>query len=666
MEWNNTLYPMVANGTPGFYEGSVDGVGFGAGQYELTLVAVQTNYVILDRTLDIFIVPVPTSITLPDDESGFVVHYGDILNVTITYNDVFHGGYIAGANVSYTLGGGSGQLLDLLNGSYFVSIDTSTLAAQVTYLKITAILDGYETKIRSIVTNILPIPTNLDVDLSSKAGYFQEVVSYTVNYTDTANQVFLVGATIDIDWEGGSGTSIDHGNGTYTIFVTLNVTTPKPYDVNIRFTLLNYETANLKVRLDLNRIPTTIVGPIYLEVPVNDTMTFYYTVNNTVTGSPVTDLFALANWAGIEEVALDMHANGSFMLIVQGDLPRDTYTIDLSFTNDIYQINPYGVELVIRSVHTSLLISNTSIFTTPGFDRTIRVTYWDTDHNVGITGAEIFVTDDPSFAYFPDFLTTPGDNGTYVLYFNFPSGGFFDIDLRFSRGQYVDGILSITVESDLTQEQALQQQISYAGGSLLIITAALLLYYVRVWSVPVLLRALNRMIKALMKGKVPKPATTLTRQMILLAIVNEELKPVGLEKTPEEVAGESIEAHVPEVNELLERLAEITGLGQIEVDAFRADLATMKASERPGFLKEVIVQEEARRADDLARVDEVIAPDDEVETLEQSPKEMDEIREKLLTKGMAPEEIDIILEEAKNLSKADLEALLESLGIKLE
>ena len=91
----------------------------------------------------------------------------------------------------------------------------------------------------------------------------------------------------------------------------------------------------------------------------------------------------------------------------------------------------------------------------------------------------------------------------------------------------------------------------------------------------------------------------------------------------------------------------------------------MKASERPGFLKEVIDQERARRADVLAKPAEAkLAP--ESIPLQELPGELEDLRNKLLKKGMAAEDIDIILEEAKSLSKADLDALLDSLGIELD
>ncbi|MFW9976416.1 MAG: hypothetical protein ACFFDQ_14180, partial [Candidatus Thorarchaeota archaeon] len=143
------------------------------------------------------------------------------------------------------------------------------------------------------------------------------------------------------------------------------------------------------------------------------------------------------------------------------------------------------------------------------------------------------------------------------------------------------------------------------------------------------------------------------------------VRSMKLYKDPSEIADYPIITTVPEVNQLLEELASITGLGAAEIDAFRADLARMKASERPGFLKEVIDQEKARRADVLAQPPTRELPLEEV-PLAQRPEELDDLRQKLIKKGMAVDEIDVILEEAKSLSKADLDALLNSLGIDLD
>jgi hypothetical protein len=150
-----------------------------------------------------------------------------------------------------------------------------------------------------------------------------------------------------------------------------------------------------------------------------------------------------------------------------------------------------------------------------------------------------------------------------------------------------------------------------------------------------------------------------------MGIVNGEAESLKISKRADEIAEYPIETSVPEVNELLEELAAITGLGESEIAAFRSDLARMKASERTGFLQEVIDQEKARRADVLAKPP-VGEPTLEEMPLEQRPEELDDLRQKLIKKGMAIDEIDIIIEEAKSLSKADLDALLNSLGINLD
>ena len=102
------------------------------------------------------------------------------------------------------------------------------------------------------------------------------------------------------------------------------------------------------------------------------------------------------------------------------------------------------------------------------------------------------------------------------------------------------------------------------------------------------IRELNRMIRALAKGRVPKPASAPARLAIAMMIVNEEANALKLKKREDEIVEYPIETVVPEVNELLEELAAITGLGAVEIEAFKADLARMRASERPGFLKEVM------------------------------------------------------------------------------
>jgi hypothetical protein len=260
---------------------------------------------------------------------------------------------------------------------------------------------------------------------------------------------------------------------------------------------------------------------------------------------------------------------------------------------------------------------------------------------------------------------TEAENGVYKLFFRAETGRTFTVEIRFEKENYVSQVFILTVKSDISPQQQFQQALTIGGGAALILIAMLIVAYVRVWSVPVQIRALNRMIRALSKGRVPKPYGAPSRLDTAMGIVNEEADSLRLSKAANEITEYPIVTTVPEVNELLEELAAITGLGAVEIEAFRADLARMKASERPGFLKEVIDQEKSRRADVLAKPP-VGAPAPEEVPLEQRPEEIDDLRQKLIKKGMGIDEIDVILEEAKSLSKADLDALLSSLGIDLD
>ncbi|MCK5389884.1 MAG: hypothetical protein KAJ36_05310, partial [Candidatus Thorarchaeota archaeon] len=387
------------------------------------------------------------------------------------------------------------------------------------------------------------------------------------------------------------------------------------------------------------------------------------TLVNSLDDSAITDVIGIAFSNQLGGIELELLLNGSYSLNLSGDLPFGTYSFDIAFSTIKYTIAPFHLDIVVRRIHTSLTSQNLTITTSPGVIFSIPLTYFDIDHNVGISGANITV--DYSLAnitYFDD--DTSESNGDYSLFFQANAGRTLIITITFQKDDYETRVLIIEINSDISAAQQFQQVVTVTGGGALIFVALLIVGYLRVWSVPIVIRRLNRMIRVLSKGRVPKAPTAPTRQLMAMEIVNEDLESIKLQKPLEDIAPEPIITTVPEVDELLEELALITGLGEVEIEAFRADLARMKASERTGFLNEVIDQERARRADVLAKPVKEVPPLDDI-SLEDIPGELEDLRKKLLKKGMASEEIDIIIQEAKSLSKADLDALLDSLGIEL-
>jgi hypothetical protein len=664
MEWNNTVYPLLTNGTPGYYIASIDATGFALGQYEAVLTAVSLNHIFLDAIVDINIVPIPTNIGLESGASALFVVRGSMLTILVEYNDTYYGGYVSGANVTYVLGALSGTLIEEFNGTYSAIIDTSGLPAQAIFLRIIGSRTGMATATRTLVVTIQPVPTEVTVDALLREGYHNDVVEFTFYYNDTYSLQPIVGAFVDVSWEGGSAVVTDLGTGYYFVQVTLTPTSPRLYDITASFSLQNYSLSSLIVRAVIIATPAHIEGPAAFGVPVNHTATVVFNVINDLTNETIEGLLGLAYWETGLIMELQQLENGSYALVVPDYLIMTVYRIEIGFSTSIYTLSPEFLDLTVRPVLTliDILGLDTTIDTFPGDQFEISLLLRNQDFGGAISDAEVTVYHvNASITYVEERMTVI--DGVYTLPFVVREGGTIIVTVEFTKDLFQTQIITFTLHSDFSAEQILTQNLMLTGGFIFIFLAIAIVAYAKHFAIPWIIRQLNKMIAALAKGKVPSPIKVRNREDLVLEIVNEELLPSGLSKELEDVPGPSIEAVVPEIEDLLERLAEITGLGEIELEAFRQDLARMRASERPGFIREVIEQEEARRAEALTEAEPI--PAEAKEILEEKPEELEELRMKLKRKGMSDDEIEIIIEQAKSLSKADLEALLDSLGIKL-
>ncbi|TFG11720.1 hypothetical protein EU537_11540 [Candidatus Thorarchaeota archaeon] len=662
MVWNNTIVSLSGNGTTGFYEGPLNVSGFSISTYDLQIYASAENHQFLSISVDVIVTPIPTSILVQEGTTSLSVTYGDVLGIYVEYNDTYYGGYLDGANISLVLGGYTASMEQLPDGRYYGEINSSLFSAQTLYLRVIARKDGYAQASRTQPFNILAIPTETAANVLTNDAYRGDTVNYTIYLNDTHTNAPIVGANVDIEWTGGTGTAYDLENGSYVISIFVNNSIPRLYDVTISVTKLNYQSSSITVGLLVKPTDAFIDAISQIDIPVNDTATVIVNLVNEFTNEVVGGVNALAIWETLGSTELIPLENGSYSFSVPGDLPIGQYRVALTFSTNLYRVPSHEILLNVRQVYTDLIYARTQIDAYPGAPVTIRITYLDTDHDTGITGVvpTVSVTEG-EIRYYPDRLTDY-DNGTYELYFEILQAYTMYIDVQFAKKDYQTQSVEFTVFSDLTPAQQAQQNAIVGGGTSLMIIAVLVVLYVKVWSIPKIVRKMNKMIKALSKGKIPDPADVPSRQATVLSAVNEEIKSVSIKKTAAEVAEIPIDIRAPEVNELLARLVEITGLSDEEIQAFRRDLSRMKASERPGFLKEVIEQEEARRADELAEK-EVPSEAASEESLEQRPEDMEDLRSKLLKKGLPKDEIDLILEEAKGLSKADILALLESLGL---
>ncbi|TXT54637.1 MAG: hypothetical protein BAJATHORv1_60134 [Candidatus Thorarchaeota archaeon] len=697
-EWNDTITMLTFNGTAGFYLGSVNVSGFGYGQYSLILSASSINHDILNTEIVISVDPIPSKLTLLTDLADLTVFYGDSIVLEFIFNDTYYDVSIDDALISYEVGVSVGVLTQQIDGSYSSTIDTSLLSAKTYYISITATKTGYSTSKRTLSLTVRPHLTDLTTSDSLQSGYTGQNVTYVVYFNDTyANQPISNG-TVIVSWVGPDATITDLQNGSYLIDIHLNLTLPQFYDITVSIGKENFQTAGILLAVTIIPTEAIIHGPDEFSTPINETNTMYFNVTNSLTGELITDLNGIAVWSDIGQVSLEV-VGQNYALAIPDDLILGTYQVEIAFQTEIYAISTKTVFISVDLIRTNLTASQTRIQTSPGSVIIIEIQYYDLDHQVGISGVEPDLSfNEGNVTYYPD-RTQETEPGVYKLYFQVNVGRSFTIRISMSRENYVTQSIEIEIISDISAEQALLQTAQVVGGFSFIFIALGLVYYVRIYSVPKIIRVLNGMISSVRKGKIPRPYPASSRKDLVMNILSDEFKHTTITIDADRVQDPPIVIDVPEMNELLDRLTEITGLGESDLEAFKLDLARMRVSERIGFLKEVIAQEEARRAEALAEtrpsevptVPEVTEPIGEApekleetelmepeakevaaepepkpkrpKTLGEQPEVLEEFRKKLLQKGIAQEEIAIILEQAQDLSKADMEALLKSLGI---
>ncbi|MDF1541197.1 MAG: hypothetical protein P1Q69_20025, partial [Candidatus Thorarchaeota archaeon] len=251
-------------------------------------------------------------------------------------------------------------------------------------------------------------------------------------------------------------------------------------------------------------------------------------------------------------------------------------------------------------------------------------------------------------------------NGTYVFAYTAPNPGIITLEISLSKSDYAERSVSIPIFSEYAPEYLYTiQAFAYVTVGILAL-AAFGAFWMRVLSVPKMLRWIKAMIGALSKGKIPEAQQTRDRRKILLDIMNEDLAVIGIVKTLEDVSKSTISVEALDTDQLLAELASLVGLTESDVAVLSRDLDAMRPSERPGFLMEVIKQERARRAPGLPEGDEAVGEIPEAVRL--SETEIEDLRTRLTILGIEEAEVDIMIEQAKTLSKAEIEALLDQLG----
>jgi hypothetical protein len=662
-QWDYGTGSMLSTGQVGYYSAIVDTTGSPVNVYTLYVRANKSNHVEASIYFSLDVGLVDTELT-PVGEATLRVVYGEITTLLVNYTNVnleipvINGTLLFRfSDANYT-----GTLTESAPGIYNATIETAHLYAGTFSMYIVASKPGYQTRTISMLLEVQRISTSVSTDVGRVSLTYGEFGDVVFNFTDTHYNLPIDGALLEYRWQGSTGNLTALGNGLYQITINSTEVIPGGYKLYITASKTNYVTDTTDIEVDVYLIEMEMLVNNVYEVPVGDPLTVEIQINDISYNRSVVDAEGSVIWAGF---TLDLtpvtDVPGNYTFTIPEDTGLNSYELTIVVNKLYHRSISTVITVIVRPIATSLDTEDGQSFVTGeiGQPLVIELYFTDLDHNEPITGGTISVTDPAGVIpeggiTIEESTTVPG---LYTVSFIVPIEGEFVLVVHVSLGQEYQSLdVPITVVSSAPSDPL--GQIIMFGGSLGIIVALIgTLLWVKIFSVPKLVRIMNKMIKSVSKGKVPENPECAGRNHLIHDMINEEIAPVNIYKPIDEIPEFTIEFKVPEIEGLLAELAMITGLEEADVAAFRADLSRMKPSERPGFLNEVIKQERARRAEELAEKE----PEADDGTRIVTPEELEEVGERLLEMGLTQEQVDEVLESATEMTRAELQTVLDQL-----
>ncbi|MCF2136311.1 MAG: DUF2341 domain-containing protein [Candidatus Thorarchaeota archaeon] len=770
-EGNGISYTFVYNGTPGYYEAQMPGsdtnkVDVGFYYFRITVKMRNYNPASYQFTIELqqtrTILAVDTSSGTSEEMTRF---YSEVVRLTVRFSELANTSYLLrNASVVWYISdlsvGGNMTEDSLHPGFYYTDLDTTIPGYGIWAITFRAIPEDaqFSNAITTMTLTVKRIPTQVfGPDPLTEPWGWRGNLSFI--YWDEVFDLPVNNATARFSW--GPYTGVDAifvGNGTYVVPVDTSVLLPGiKWSITISFSKVNYVESNGAVQLTLELIDTSMDVLVAdqnkvedssrnLIVPMGDlvNITFYYRdIEMFVGGIPGATLTPESElrgdtFSGGHAITIVDLGNGYYSFLFDTtDASLYEYTNGTPVSGQSYRLivglrldNRTTQEVTVRirivDVPTSYsaTVSSPSISLTHDDQLVVTVFFNDTWHGTGVE-ADFIEAISNNEGVVGVTVTQGPETGQYIVTLTAHGMGTALVTINLGRQYYSNVTLTYAVQVGPNSSDLLIQQATTIGLPISLLIILLLGLYVKVWSVPKRVRQINGQIRALKKGRLPKPISDAKDRPTLLAeLFNDTYLDLGITRDPSQLPEESVAVEIPEMGELLMQLTMLTHLSPEELDEFKADISKMKLSEQAAFVKEVIHQEAIRAARrDGKSVDEVLqeleqaakkrlgdmesgdyisAPEEEAageriilrsepetptepETVFRqpsaepevsmpvepevtptlsdrlSPFELSELKKQLEARGVPPQEIDTIVEQAKDLPRELVDELVRSL-----
>ena len=380
-----------SNVNNGNYSTSINTSTATVGYESILITASLANYVTQTVNLSVTIVT-DTSLTITSNATTY--NYFDVINISVSYKDLFNSENINGSTITYN-GMAETGFITATNTSYFL-YNTSLLSPSLTNYTITVSANKtfYYPRTGNKTVDLSPAPTDIlhyTSDPTNNTGIDQHYFSFNVMDQYTYNiamhdskhnlvvydATLLTNATSDLSVSG-IGVNQDLANGTWVI--TVNPLKAGTYHVEFNFTKPGYDPVKYAITFDVLQTPTTLLvggqaqtsSGSYYDVGWSDGQTYnftyyygskdtvtlnftlydnYYMQNMTESGisgnlTSVSGYYTLVynNNTGTWDISIDPSATSSFTLV---------YTIYSSQVNS-YANQTFTIHINIKNITTTV------------------------------------------------------------------------------------------------------------------------------------------------------------------------------------------------------------------------------------------------------------------------------------------------------------------------
>ncbi|MHA2387065.1 MAG: hypothetical protein ACXAEE_12720, partial [Candidatus Thorarchaeota archaeon] len=497
------------------------------GNHQILIQASSSIYKSVSTPITIEITEITTALSAYQDITVLSAVSGDTVNVTVYLENVDITGPVHGATLTYGISTINGSLIELGNGYYTAQVPTGApLQIGDWILTVSSFIDGYTPSSMQFTITILKVPTAIiPVSDVLQSAYYGTNLTFILSLNDTFNNIGIAGALATYVLEGRGGTLVEIGDGVYSLTINTTWVTAGliSHDISVTFQKNLYEYAYSIVKFISMPISTEVIGTDTATVPVGDDFTQLFQFNDTLNDELLDDATVTAFWE-FGSAPLFALGNGSYRFgpteagFDRLEVRSDPYTIRIVFNKANYSTEQLNFELTIREIATQMIYDPLPLniyFNEPIY---VRITYMDIDHGVPIVDAFNTTIAGPSELPNEPHLASIHPNGTYVFVFIPNQVAYYELIITLDKEDYQMGVLSLDIYSEFSPEtQAMFQTFGY-GGVFLILLAGLAAAYVRIWSVPKLLRVIRRMVALLGKGQVPAAAKVCDRRTYLLQV----------------------------------------------------------------------------------------------------------------------------------------------------